>query len=96
MHSVLSNKAELDQMISSLNDYGMREVAQSNAEMLQQLFKTIDNYPLWQMYTVLFDLLLAKFSSPDSNARELEEAALMHWIHNTQDVYGEIYYQDSQ
>lgn len=31
---------------------------------------------------VLFDLFL---SSTDSNTRELEEAALMHWVHYTHD-----------
>lgn len=89
MHSIFSIKAELDQMISGLNDYGMGELAQNNPEMFRQLFVHYRQLPLTA--DILFDLFPAKFSSPGSNARETEEAALMHWIHYTQDVYGEIY-----
>ena len=91
MHSIFSVKAELDQMISGLNDYGVGKLAQDNAEVLRQLFVHYRQLPLTA--DILFDLFPANFSSPGSNARELEEAALMHWVHYTQDVEGEVYYK---
>jgi len=38
MHSVFSIKAEMDQMVTGLNDYGLGRLAQSNPEVLRQLF----------------------------------------------------------
>ena len=38
MHSIFSTKAESDQMISALNDYGLEELVRNNIEMLRQVF----------------------------------------------------------
>ncbi|XP_065908980.1 G2/M phase-specific E3 ubiquitin-protein ligase-like [Dysidea avara] len=84
MQTVFSIKAEMDQMIAGLNDYGLGELARNNSEVLRQLFVHYRQLPLTS--DTLYDMFAPQLSSSGSNIRNEEEAALMHWVYYTRDV----------
>ena len=86
MQTVFSIKAEMDQMIAGLNDYGLGELARNNSEVLRQLFVHYRQLPLTS--DTLYDMFAPQLSSSGSNIRNEEEAALMHWVYYTRDVQG--------
>jgi len=86
MHSVFSIKAEMDQMVTGLNDYGLGRLVQNNPEVLRQLFVYYGQLPLTS--ETLYDLFAPKLSPSGSNIRNDEEAALMHWVYYTRDAQG--------
>jgi len=76
LHSVFAIKAELDQLISGFHTYGFDELFQTYPEVTRQLFVYFKPLPLTA--DKLFDMFPAQLSPSGSNARELEESALMH------------------
>ena len=85
-YSLISVKAELDQMVKGLRMYGVYELIQANKQLMRQLF--VHFKPLTFTADMLFDMFPAKFSPVGSNAREAEEAALMNWVNYTQEIEG--------
>ena len=85
-YSIISVKAELDQMVKGLEAYGIYELIQGNRQFMRQLF--VHFKPLAFTADMLFDMFPAKFSPEGSNARDAEEAALMNWINYTQEIEG--------
>lgn len=85
-YSIISVKAELDQMVKGLEMYGIYELIQANKQLMRQLF--VHFKPLTFTADMLFDMFPAKFSPVGSNAREAEEAALMNWVNYTQEIEG--------
>ena len=85
-YSLISVKAELDQMVKGLKMYGVYELIQANYQLMRQLFVHFN--PLTFTADMLFDMFLAKFSPVGSKAREAEEAALMNWVNYAQETEG--------
>ena len=85
-YSLISVKAELDQMVKGLEMYGVYELIQANKQLMRQLF--VHFKPLTFTADMLFDMFPAKFSPVGSNAREAEEAALMNWVNYIQEIEG--------
>ena len=87
-YSLISVKAELDQLVKGLEAYGVYELIQANKQMMRQLF--VHFKPLVFTADMLFDMFPAKFSPEGSNARDAEEAALMNWVNYTQEIDGKV------
>ena len=81
-YTTISVKAELDQMVQSLEAYGVYKLIQGNRQLMRQLF--VHFKPLAFTADMLFDMFPAKFSPEGSIARDAEEAALMNWVNYTQ------------
>lgn len=86
MHTIYSIKAELDQIVTGLHVYGLGRLVQSNPEAFRPLF--VYYKPLKLSADALFDMFSTSLSASGSNTREIQEAALMHWINYTQAVEG--------
>ena len=84
MHTIYSIKAELDQLVTGLHIYGLGKLVQTNPEAFKPLF--VYYKPLKLSADALFDMFPASLSASGSNARETQEAALMHWVKYTQAV----------
>lgn len=85
-YSIISVKAELDQMVQGLEAYGVYKLIQGNRQLMRQLF--VHFKPLTFTADKLFDMFPAKFSPEGSIARDAEEAALMNWVNYTQEIEG--------
>ena len=79
--------------MSGLNAYNIAELLQKDPYVPRQLFV---HYRSPLSADKMFDLFPAKLSPSGSNAREIEEAAVMQWVNYTQAVEGELqsYIQD--
>ena len=91
MHTIYSIKAELDQMITGLQAYGLGKLVQSNPEVFRPLFVYYN--PLKLSADTLYEMFPASLSAVSSNSREVQEAALMHWVNFTQAVEGKKFIQ---
>ena len=74
MHTIYSIKAELDQMITGLQVYGLGKLVQSNPEAFRPLF--VYYKPLKLSADALFEVFPASFAAVGSNSREAQEG----WI----------------
>jgi len=82
MHSIFSIKAELDEIsvVLMIMDWEIWHKAMQRC--CDSCSYIIDSYLLRQIHCLIF---FQPNSSAGSNVRELEEAALMYWVHYTQD-----------
>ena len=87
MHTIYSIKAELDQIISGLDGYGLGKLAQDNPEAFRPLL--VYYKPLKLSADAVYEVFPAGLSALGSNTRDAQEAALMHWVNYTQAVEGE-------
>ncbi|XP_065887268.1 uncharacterized protein [Dysidea avara] len=84
MHTIYSIKAELDQIISGLDGYGLGKLAQDNPEAFRPLL--VYYKPLKLSADAVHEMFPAGLSALGSNTRDAQEAALMHWVNYTQAV----------
>ncbi len=77
-YSVLVCKAELDQLVQSLESLQVLELVRANPQIMKPLFVGTSS-KLNITADDLFDLLPAQFSPAGSNRRESEENVVMDW-----------------
>lgn len=84
--TTLCVKAELDQLVDGLNCLGVLSFVRANPAVSRSLFTLGATPPL--SGECVFDMFQARLSPTGSNAREREEAQLVHWANFLELVEG--------
>ncbi len=85
-YSVLSVKAELDQLANGLRALGVLDMVQANPKLLRPLFLFTASPPLTAGQTI--DLFRPNLSPIGSNRRDDEESIVMLWVNYLQNIEG--------
>lgn len=76
--TVVRVKAQLDQVIDSLNVLGIYELIKANPHAMHKL---LVSKPVPMASDFIMDLFQTRFSAEGSNRREDEEPVMMYWVH---------------
>ena len=86
-YTIIQGKAELDQIVEGLDTLHVLELIRSNPRAMRPLFVHAESVPLTA--DVMIDMFSPKLSPVGANRRELEEAAVMHWVNYIQLIESE-------
>lgn len=84
--TIITVKAELDQMTEGLKALGVLQLIHSNPKKMRQLFVRESKVKLTA--DILMDIFRFNLSPLGSNTRECEETVIMHWVNYLQMIEG--------
>ena len=87
-YSVLSVKAELDQLIDGLKVLGVLDLLRNYPKVMRPLL--LCKKPVCLTSDYVIDMFKPVMSLPGSNQREKEEALTLHWVNYVQLIEGKV------